>query len=105
MRCMSAFAFAFITLVAATTARAEVTRVDITSRTDVLGGRSYGAAGGYEWLEGRAHFALDPANPRNGASITWGSLRKFLKRWSSSARWCLRTWCTCWPAPGSIGIS
>jgi hypothetical protein len=55
-----AFALLFATL-----ASAEVARVDITKREDLLNGRSYGAAVAYEWLEGRAHFALDPANPRN----------------------------------------
>ncbi len=54
-----------ILLTSALCAHAEVTRIDITQREDVLGGRTFGAAGVYEWLEGRAHFTLDPANPRN----------------------------------------
>ena len=60
MALCGAFALLFATL-----ASAEVARVDITKREDLLNGRSYGAAVAYEWLEGRAHFALDPANPRN----------------------------------------
>jgi hypothetical protein len=46
-------------------ALAEVSRVDITHSTDLFNRRSYGAAGAYEWLQGRAHFTLDRANTRN----------------------------------------
>ena len=45
--------------------RAEVTRVEITSRTDVLGGKSFGEVGPYEKLVGKIYFALDPQNPHN----------------------------------------
>lgn len=47
------------------TVQAEVVRVDIKSRADVLGGRSFGDAGPYETLAGTIHFAVDPANPHN----------------------------------------
>ena len=56
--------------------RADVSRVDVTSRTDVLGGRSYGPAGPYEWIEGRAHFTLDPDNPRNHLITDIGLARR-----------------------------
>jgi hypothetical protein len=46
-------------------ARGEVTRVNIASRTDVLGGRTFGAAGAYEKIVGTVFFALDPALPAN----------------------------------------
>jgi hypothetical protein len=46
-------------------ARAEVTRVDIQRREDVLGGKSFGNAGAYEKLVGRVYFAVDPTNPHN----------------------------------------
>jgi hypothetical protein len=46
-------------------AHAEVVRVEITQRSDIQDGRSFGAAGAYEWIEGRVYFALDPANTRN----------------------------------------
>jgi len=46
-------------------AQAEVTRVEITSRTDVMNGTVYGSAGAYEQLIGRIYFAIDPANARN----------------------------------------
>jgi hypothetical protein len=45
--------------------RAEVTRVEVTSVKPWLGGRSMGKAGPYELLQGRIHFAVDPAGPAN----------------------------------------
>ena len=62
MRRISAFclllsAFAFVTA-----AFARVDHVDVASRTDYLGGRSFGLAGAYERIQGRVFFALDPAN-------------------------------------------
>ncbi|HEX9724425.1 MAG TPA: alpha/beta hydrolase domain-containing protein [Vicinamibacteria bacterium] len=45
--------------------RAELTRVEIATRQDVLGGKVFGDVGPYEKLRGRAYFAVDPANPRN----------------------------------------
>jgi hypothetical protein len=44
---------------------AELVRVAITSRVDVLQGRSFADAGPYEKIQGKAYFAIDPANPRN----------------------------------------
>ena len=44
---------------------AEVARVEVTSRRDVLGGRAFGTAGGYELIVGRVHFVVDPESPRN----------------------------------------
>ncbi len=52
-------------LVVASDASAEVTRVDVRSRADLLGGRAFGTAGAYEVLTGTIHFAVDPANPHN----------------------------------------
>jgi hypothetical protein len=45
--------------------QAELVRVEITSRVDVLNGTAFGAAGGYEKIWGKAYFAIDPAHPRN----------------------------------------
>ncbi len=45
--------------------RAEVTRVEVMSTGPWLGGRSLGKAGAYERLQGRIHFAVDPASPAN----------------------------------------
>jgi hypothetical protein len=44
---------------------AELTRIEIKVREDVLGGKSFGEVGPYEKIIGTAHFATDPANPRN----------------------------------------
>lgn len=44
---------------------AELTRVEIQTREDVLGGKAFGPAGAYEKLIGVAYFSADPANPRN----------------------------------------
>jgi len=43
-------------------ALARVDHIDVTSRTDYLGGKVFGLAGAYERIQGRAYFALDPAN-------------------------------------------
>ena len=50
---------------AAGRAQAEVTRVEIRSTTDALGGRSFGSVGSYELLKGTIFFAVDPANASN----------------------------------------
>src|SRR5215467_7315475 len=44
---------------------AEVSRVEITSRRDAAGGRSFGSIGVYERLAGKIYFLIDPANKRN----------------------------------------
>jgi hypothetical protein len=44
---------------------AEVVRFEVTSRADVLAGKAFGAAGGYEKIVGKIHFAIDPRNPVN----------------------------------------
>jgi hypothetical protein len=46
-------------------ALAEVTRIDIASRTPVLDGKSFGAAGPYEKVVGKVFFSVDPSHPRN----------------------------------------
>lgn len=59
-------ALALAALVVATSAaEAGVTRLEILRRETVLGGKPFGAAGPYEKLVGRVHFALDPAAPQN----------------------------------------
>jgi len=44
---------------------AEVVRIDVKSRADVLAGQSFGTAGPYEKLSGRIYFAADPLNDAN----------------------------------------
>src|ERR1700742_590959 len=46
-------------------AHAELTRIEIKSTKDVLGGKAWGATGAYEELIGTAYFTIDPKNPRN----------------------------------------
>ena len=53
---------AALVICAAATARAEVTRVTVTSRADV-------AFAGYEKIVGRVFFAVDPADPRNAIVV------------------------------------
>ncbi len=61
------FAVLGVLLVVLTPARshAELTRVEITKRVDILNGKAFGDVGPYEKLHGKAYFAVDPAHPRN----------------------------------------
>ena len=52
-------------IVAGTPAYADVVRIDVTSRADVLAGKSFGNSGPYEKLTGKIHFAIDPRNSVN----------------------------------------
>jgi hypothetical protein len=58
----------FVFAVAAT-AQAELVRLKIDRREQVLGGKPFGLAGPYEKLVGTAEFALDPALPQNQAIV------------------------------------
>ena len=53
----------------ASPARSEVTRVEIETREDVLGGKAFDDAGAYEKLAGYVHFAFDPGNPYNARIV------------------------------------
>lgn len=44
---------------------AEVVRIEVTSRADLLGGKPFGAAGAYEKLTGKIYFEVDPSNSAN----------------------------------------
>src|SRR5436190_10683994 len=55
---------------------AEVSRVEITTRRDVAGGRSFGSAGAYEQLAGRLYFSIDPANKRNRVIVDLDKAQK-----------------------------
>ncbi|MGD8699269.1 MAG: alpha/beta hydrolase domain-containing protein [Gemmatimonadales bacterium] len=52
-------------IVGPATASAEVVRIEIVSREDILDGRDFGPFGPYEKLVGKVYFAFDPANPMN----------------------------------------
>jgi hypothetical protein len=43
----------------------EVVRIQVATRTDVLAGQAFGAAGPFERLTGRIYFAIDPRNSAN----------------------------------------
>jgi len=66
LRCSAGYVFAALILIFTPQfSRAEVTRVEITSRQDVLNGKSFGTVGAYERLSGKIYFAVDPDNPHN----------------------------------------
>jgi hypothetical protein len=44
---------------------ARVLRIDISKRSEVLGGKTWGKSGAYEKMAGRAYFSVDPANTHN----------------------------------------
>jgi Alpha/beta hydrolase domain len=44
---------------------ADVTRIEVQTRSDLAGGQAFGAAGAYEKLAGRIYFAVDPTLPAN----------------------------------------
>src|SRR5581483_9920986 len=44
---------------------AEVVRIEVKSRADVLSGKSFGNTGAYEKLAGKIYFAADPKNSAN----------------------------------------
>ena len=50
---------------AASALPARVLRVEVASRSDVLGGQSFGSVGAYERIKGRVHFAVAVANAHN----------------------------------------
>ena len=50
-----------LVVLAVTPASADVVRIEVQSRSDLLGGQASGAAGPYEKLSGKIFFAVDPA--------------------------------------------
>lgn len=59
------FCTVLLLVAVASTCFARVTRVEVTSREDVLNGKQFGAAGAYERLTGRVHYSVAIANPHN----------------------------------------
>src|SRR5215831_17419218 len=45
--------------------RAEVVRIEVKSRTDILSGKSFGSTGAYEKIAGKIYFAVDPRSSVN----------------------------------------
>ena len=60
---------AVLLLIPCASAFARVTRVEITSREDVLQGKSFGQAGPYERILGKVYFSLRVDNPHNAAIV------------------------------------
>jgi hypothetical protein len=54
-----------LALCLAPTLPAGLLRIELSERSDVLAGKSFGAAGPYERLVGKAYFAVDPKLPAN----------------------------------------
>ncbi len=59
------FSLFFLLLASVLPLSARVTRVEIKSRQEVLGGKMFGDAGAYERITGRVYFALPVANAHN----------------------------------------
>ncbi|HET7064056.1 MAG TPA: alpha/beta hydrolase domain-containing protein [Rudaea sp.] len=60
----------FVALVSAVPiAESRVVRVDVASRSEVLGGQEFGAVGAYERITGRVYFSAAVANPHNRAIV------------------------------------
>lgn len=55
----------FVFLLVAAAGQAGLTRLEITEQRDVLEGQPFGSTGAYEFVRGRAHFAVDPKLPGN----------------------------------------
>jgi hypothetical protein len=52
---------------------ARVLRVEITSRTEVLGGKAFGDVGAYERITGRVYFSVDVGNAHNRGVVDLGN--------------------------------
>jgi hypothetical protein len=65
LRILSMALAVLVAAFAPTTMRAEVARIEISNRQDVLSGKPFGAVGAYEKLSGKVYFAVDPNNPHN----------------------------------------
>ena len=59
------FRLALIAFLSPACCLAALDYIELSDRTDVLGGKSFGKAGPYERLVGKAYFQVDPANPAN----------------------------------------
>ncbi len=57
--------FLALIFLVASAASAEVVRIEVASRADLAGGKSFGLAGPYEKLVGTIYFTVDPGNSAN----------------------------------------
>ncbi len=68
MRSLNRFGLAVAAALAAAAAQpawGEVARIEVLTRSPVADGKAFGAAGPYEKLTGRLHYAVDPEHPAN----------------------------------------
>ena len=69
-KCPLAAVFAALLLALWTQAAlAEVTRIEVLGRAPLAGGRAFGAAGAYERITGRLHYAVDPEHHANAPIV------------------------------------
>ena len=61
--------FVVLGLLTPTSMWAEVVRIVIDERVDVLEGRAFGGVGAYEKIVGRVFFVFDPTNPMNARIV------------------------------------
>jgi len=59
----------FVIFLLHTSARAEVTRIEIDRRLPYAGGREFDGVGAYERMLGRVYFEIDPEHPANGRIV------------------------------------
>jgi Alpha/beta hydrolase domain len=64
--------FALLATLALSPLEAHVVRVEIASRSDIAGGKTFGNAGAYERLTGRIYFSLPVANSHNERIVDLG---------------------------------
>jgi hypothetical protein len=57
-------------------AAAEVTRIEVQSRADLVAGKAFGTVGPYEKLTGKIYFEVDPPWRRTESSPTSTRLRE-----------------------------
>lgn len=69
LRCRAFLLLVSALIAAPALATAEVVRVEIERREDVLNGRSFGTVGPYEKIIGKVYFAFDPGNPMNARIV------------------------------------
>ena len=65
VRWQRTFSSLLFLLLSLTSLNARVVRVELTSRADLLNGKSFGNAGAYERIAGRVYFTVLVANPHN----------------------------------------
>src|SRR3954469_1265591 len=66
---MASAAICCAAVLASGAAEARITKIEVTKETPTFDGKSFGAAGQYEKLYGRAYGEVDPKDPRNAVIV------------------------------------